>query len=187
MDDLGTTTLWPAAAIVTEERLSGRRVLLLMLNLASWIGLGLAMARIVGVAGWSWQGATVMALFLLGLPWTLLAFWNAVIGFVILRCVTDPASYTNAALRATPPDAAIWARSAICIAIRHENVARVAARIGAMRDSLDATGQAGHFEFHVLSDSTRPEFCAEEMEVFGADPALHYRRREATTGSTAGN
>jgi DNA-binding response OmpR family regulator len=38
--------------------------------------------------GESWAAAAIMLMFLLALPWTLLAFWNAVIGFVILRCMT---------------------------------------------------------------------------------------------------
>ncbi|WP_428374733.1 glucans biosynthesis glucosyltransferase MdoH [Lichenicoccus sp.] len=170
-----------------EEQLGTRRALVLGLNLASWLGLGLLMARIIAAVGWSWPGVIVLALFLFGLPWTLLAFWNAVIGFVILRTVRDPAGYTNPALRRTPPDAPIVARTAICIAIRHEDVARVASRIAAMRASLQARPGAGLCELHVLSDSSRPEFVAAEWAAFAGDPALHYRRRPANTGFKAGN
>jgi membrane glycosyltransferase len=170
-----------------DRRLLPRRVLVVVLNLVSWIGLGFLMALIIGGAGWSWAGATIMLLFLVGLPWTLLAFWNAVIGFVILRCHKDPASYTNPALRATLPDAPLVSRTALCICIRHEKVASVAMRLAAMRTSLEESGHAAHFEFHVLSDSTRPEICAAESAAFENDPAIHYRRRPANTGYKAGN
>ncbi len=177
----------PVVYAMPEEQLGTRRALVLGLNLASWLGLGLLMARIIAAVGWSWPGVIVLALFLFGLPWTLLAFWNAVIGFVILRTVRDPAGYTNPALRRTPPDAPIVARTAICIAIRHEDVARVASRIAAMRASLQARPGAGLCELHVLSDSSRPEFVAAEWAAFAGDPALHYRRRPANTGFKAGN
>jgi membrane glycosyltransferase len=176
------------APTLTEERwLWRRRTLVLVLNLSSWLGLGLLMAQIVGAAGWSWAGVTIMLLYLIALPWTLLAFWNAVIGFLILRFHNSPASYTNPALNVTPADTAIVTRTAICICIRHENVTGVAARIRSMRESLNAISPAAHIEFHVLSDSTRPEICADEASAFGADPGIHYRRRDTNTGYKAGN
>jgi membrane glycosyltransferase len=169
---------------IEEKKLRGRRAVVLALNLVSWVGFGLIMARIIGGRGWSWEGAVILALFLIGLPWTLLAFWNSLIGFVILRSTQDAAIYTNPALRATPADAPITLRTAICIAIRHENVARVAKNIAAMRPSLGAQDK---FEFHVLSDSSRPDICAEEAAAFGGDPDIHYRRRAVNSGYKAGN
>ncbi|WP_284946327.1 glucans biosynthesis glucosyltransferase MdoH [Acidisoma cladoniae] len=169
---------------IEEKKLRGRRAVVLALNLVSWVGFGLIMARIIGGRGWSWEGAVILALFLIGLPWTLLAFWNSLIGFVILRSTQDAAVYTNPALQATPADAPITLRTAICIAIRHENVARVANNLAAMRHSLGAQDK---FEFHVLSDSSRPDMCAAEAAAFGGDPDLHYRRRAINTGYKAGN
>jgi membrane glycosyltransferase len=172
---------------VVTERLGRRRALVLALNLVSWAGLGLLMAHVIGGAGWTWEGAAIMTLFLIGLPWTLLAFWNSVIGFLILRVTRDPASYTNAALRATAPDAPITRHTAICFAIRHEDVRRVAARLAVIRESLAATGEAARFSLHILSDSSRPDILAEEMAAFGGDPGLVYRRRATNTGFKAGN
>ena len=189
MDDLGVV-----APPIVAERLAGRRALVLALNLGSWVLLGLVMARVIGGPngeGWSWAGAAVMALFLIGLPWTLLAFWNSVIGFVILRATRDAASYTNAALRATEPTAPINSRTAICIAIRHEDVGRVAARLAIMRASLAEPlaemGAADLFSFYILSDSSRPEIVEAELAAFGHDPEVTYRRRPANTGFKAGN
>ena len=180
MDDIAI-----AAPPAVAERLGARRALVLALTLGSWAALGLVMAHVIGAG--SWAGAAVMALFLVGLPWTLLAFWNSVIGFVILRTTRDPASYTNPALRATEPSAPITRRTAICIAIRHEDVGRVAARLAIMRASLAETGASSLFDFHILSDSSRPEIVAAEMAAFGDQTGVAYRRRAANIGFKAGN
>src|SRR5882672_10910787 len=120
-----------------RENLIGRRLLVIGLNAASWLGLALIMARLVGFGGWSWLQGLILLLFLAGLPWTLLAFWNSVIGFLILRLTADPAGYTNPALRATPRDGPIVGRTAICLPVRHEDVARVVARLEAMVESIE--------------------------------------------------
>jgi membrane glycosyltransferase len=185
VDDIGVARRPSLRA--EDRRLRTRRKLVLALNLASWAGIGLAMASINAEAGWTVAGALVLVLALIGLPWTLLAFWNSVIGFVILRSTETPAAYTNAALRATPAASPILSRTAICIAIRHETVRDVATRLRMMQDSLARTGEAARFEFHVLSDSDRPVFCAEEEAAFGHRDSVHYRRRARNIGYKAGN
>ncbi len=177
-----------------DDNLVGRRLLVVALNAASWLGLAAIMGRLVGFGGWSWLQGLILLLFLAGLPWTLLAFWNSVIGFVILRLTRDPAGYTNPALRATPPDGAIVARTAICLAVRHEDVARVIARLEAMVEAIEACGWSHLFAFHLLSDSSRPEVAAAEEQAFAALQSrhprpgfLHYRRRPANIGFKAGN
>src|SRR5260221_5806634 len=115
-----------------DDNLVGRRLLVVALNAASWLGLAAIMGRLVGFGGWSWLQGLILLLFLAGLPSTLLAFWNSVIGVVILRLSSDPARYTNPALRATPKDGPIVGRVAICLPVRHEEVGRVFARLEAM-------------------------------------------------------
>src|ERR1700742_4267194 len=62
-----------------------------------------------------------------------------------------------------------------------------------MIESLEATGWASAFAFHVLSDSSRPEiFEAEKAHVAALralhrDADLHYRRRQLNAGFKAGN
>ena len=176
------------------ENLTGRRLLVASLNTASWICLAWVMARLVGAGGWSWLQILIMVLFLAGLPWTLMGFWNAVIGFVILRLVRDAASYTNPCLRNTPGDSAISARTAICLPIRHEDVGLVMARLETMAESLEASPWADRFFFHFLSDSSKPEIVAAEEQAFAALACrypragfLNYRRRPLNSGFKAGN
>jgi len=177
-----------------EEALGGRRLIVFGLTAASLLGFGLTMGDILASGGWSWPRLAILILFLAGMPWTLLAFWNSIIGFVILRLVADPAGFTNPALRRTPREGAIAARVAVCLAIRHEDVGRVVSRLASMIESLEATPWAHRFAFHLLSDSSQPEIAAAEEREFAAlklrHPRagfLHYRRRPANTGFKAGN
>ena len=163
------------------------------LNLLSMAALAWAMSRVLGGRGWSPATILFMTIYLIGLPWTLLGFWNSAIGFVILRLARDPVGYTNPAIRRTPRDSAIVSRTAVCLCVRNEDVAAAFGRLRVMIESLSATGHGAHFEFHVLSDTSRPDIAdAEEAQAQWLQdlyPAagLHYRRRALNTGYKAGN
>ncbi len=63
----------------------------------------------------------------------------------------------------------------------------MARRLAIMRASLAETGEASLFDFHILSDSSRPEIVADELAAFADQPGVAYRRRPANTGFKAGN
>ncbi len=176
-----------------EARLPLRRVVVLSLNLLSMAGLAWAMGRVLGSNGWQPPEIAFMAIYLIGLPWTLLGFWNSVIGFLILRLVRDPVGYTNPAMRRTPKDSPILTRTAVCLCVRNEDVAAAFARLRTMVESVALTGEGRHFDFHVLSDTSRPEVAEAEAVMFLAlqtrfpFTGLHYRRRPLNTGYKAGN
>jgi len=181
-------------ADLEDAALARRRWVVFLLNAASLAGLGLVMARVLAPNGWSPPAILFLFLFLAGLPWTLLGFWNSVIGFVIFRLVRDPAAYTNPSIRGLRTDAPIASRTAICLTVRHEEVGPVFERLAAMVEDIVAGGLERHFDFHVLSDSSRPEIAAAEEGAFAALAAgfpragfLNYRRRAANTGFKAGN
>jgi membrane glycosyltransferase len=176
-----------------DARLPARRALMAALCLASMAALAWAMGRVLGGGGWSPATILFMTLYLIGLPWTLLGFWNSVVGFVILRLAKDPVGYANPAIRRTPRDSAIVARTAVCLCVRNEDVAAAFGRLRVMIESLAATGAGAHFEFHVLSDTSRPDVAAAEeaqaqalRDLYPA-AGLHYRRRTLNTGYKAGN
>jgi membrane glycosyltransferase len=183
----------PKIADSEDQRLRRRRWLVALLCLATMVALGMAMDHLLERRGWSAAAMVFMAIYLVGLPWTLLGFWNAAIGFVILRLVRDPIGYTNPALAGTCNDGPIVSRTAICLCVRNEDVQATFVRLGGMIESLAATGWAGGFDFHVLSDTSRPAVAAME-ERFVADYlvrfpgiGLHYRRRTDNRGYKAGN
>ncbi|MFT4025591.1 MAG: glucans biosynthesis glucosyltransferase MdoH [Novosphingobium sp.] len=176
-----------------DQRLRRRRWVVALLCLASMAALALAMDHLLERRGWSAAALVFMTIYLLSLPWTLLGFWNAVIGFVILRLVRDPVGYTNPALARTPDHGPIATRTAVCLCVRNEDVAATFARLGRMIESLAATGWAAGFDFHVLSDTSRPDVAAAEERLFADCRArfpgigLHYRRRADNAGYKAGN
>ena len=184
----------PAAPIDADEAaLPVRRALVVALNLASMAALVWAMGHVLGDRGWSVPTAAFMTIYVVGLPWTLLGFWNAAIGFVVLRLVKDPVGYANPAIRNTPRDSAIVTRTAVCLCVRNETVAAAFGRLRTMIDSVAATGEGRHFDFHVLSDTSRPEVAASEEVMVRAlqhrcpEAGVHYRRRPLNTGYKAGN
>jgi membrane glycosyltransferase len=182
-----------AVADPDEARLPFRRAVVIALNLASMALLATAMSHVMGARGWTVATIAFMTIYLIGLPWTLLGFWNAAIGFVILRLARDPVGYTNPAIRNTPTDSAITTRTAVCLCVRNEDVAAAFARLRTMIDSVQSTGELKHFDFHILSDTSRPQVAeAEEMMFLALQTrfpfaGLHYRRRPLNTGYKAGN
>jgi membrane glycosyltransferase len=182
-----------STADMEETRLAGRRWLVLALNLASMALLTWAMSRLLGGRGWSAPTMAFMIIYLIGLPWTLLGFWNSAIGFVILRLARDPVGYTNPALRITPADGPIVTRTAVCLCVRNEDAEATFARLRVMIGSVQAAGAIAHFDFHVLSDTSHPGIAAQEETLVarlsaqcpGAD--IQYRRRPVNTGYKAGN
>jgi membrane glycosyltransferase len=177
-----------------DAPLGRRRIVFFGLTVIAIIALGAAMFGVLRSRADEAASVIFLILFLAGLPWTMIGFWNSVIGFVILRCVPDPAAYTNPAIRKTPPDSPIATRTAICVAMRHEDVGLVFARLEAMVQSIVQTPWADAFDFHVLSDSARPDVAAEEESHFAAIAAryprpgfLTYRRRTDNSGFKAGN
>jgi membrane glycosyltransferase len=192
-----TDATLPAGGDLTgtaDGSLTARRWFFFGLNIASMAMLGALMTHALAARGWSAASVLFLALFVVGLPWTLIGFWNAGVGFLIARFSADPVAFTNPALRITPKDSPITTRTAVCLAVRHEDVTQVFARLDAMVCDVANTSWADQFDFHVLSDSARPDIIAAEETAFtrlkeGHTRAayLHYRRRAVNTGFKAGN
>ncbi len=187
----------------TDDRpLLVRRVLLLALIVASAMLGTDYMAEVLPRHGRSWNEIGILALFAVLFAWISAGFWTAVMGaWVLLRggrdAVTRVLDHPHDA--SAPIDAGV--RTAIVMPICNENVATVFAGLRATFESLRATGQLGHFDFFVLSDTGKPDLRAAEQAAFGAlrdelglsaDPAaagggLYYRWRQHRTKRKAGN
>jgi membrane glycosyltransferase len=85
-------------------------------------------------------------------------------------------------------------RVAIIMPVYNEDVPRIFAGLKAMYESLQATGELYHFDFYILSDSTKPEqhqqeelywanFCAE----VNGHGRIFYRRRKVHLHKKSGN
>jgi len=146
----------------------------------------LTLAALTLSAG-GFDGLDLLLLLLLALtsPWFTVGFWNAAIGFVIMR-------FTRASVAVMPPE--ITASTAIVMCVRNERPDRVVRNLDVMMDDIVADRLADRFHVYVLSDTSRPDIAAAEEEAFGALSAkwaahlpLIYRRREINAGFKAGN
>lgn len=175
-----------------------RRRIVLALNLATIVGLGYVVYRLLSPDGIDGAEAVMLIGFMLATPWTVLGFWNAVIGIVLQHGPGDPSKsiYPFYPQGQGSQPIALSSRTALTIFLRNEDPRPVFARIEAMQKSLQATGLQRHFRFFVLSDTSEPDII--QLEEAGFDlVAAHvvadggnrpvYRRRADNDGYKAGN
>ncbi len=87
----------PRARQIDMASLTGRRLVYAGLVLATMLLLmGLA-THALAVDGLDALDVVLLALFLVTLPWTVIGFWNASIGFVIMRFARNPAAVVTPA------------------------------------------------------------------------------------------
>ena len=188
---LTTDTLPDSAA---SRRVFARRVLFAALVLPTIAALLLLTAYALSAGGLSFADYVLLLLFALTMPWSVIGFWNAVIGFLIMRFARDPIAAVNPAAVHGRDDEPITASTAIAMFVRNEPPTRVIRNLEAMMRELNAAGVADKFHVYVLSDTTLPEIAAREEAGFAALGSewrgrmpVTYRRREVNTGFKAGN
>jgi membrane glycosyltransferase len=128
------------------------------------------------------------------MPWSVIGFWNATIGFFIMRFARDPVATVLPAAARVRGDDPITASTAIAIFVRNEPPDRVIRNLDAMMRELASAGVADRFHLYVLSDTSQPDIAMLEEKQFGAladewrgrVPVI-YRRREVNTAFKAGN
>ena len=176
------------------DALTVRRIIFAGLVLATILLLmGLA-THALSAGGLDALDVVLLALFLVTLPWTVIGFWNAAIGFVIMRFARNPAAAVTAAAGRIRGDEPIMASAAIMCCIRNEPPDRVIRNLAPMLDGLAAAGVGRSFHLYVLSDTNDPVTAAEEDASFAALTdawrgriAITYRRRTENSGFKAGN
>lgn len=171
-----------------------RRLWVFGLNLITYLAFAWLAAAVLGAGGWSAVDLGIFLCFLIGLPWSVLGFWNAVIGFWLLHGVRDGlarvAPFAAAGERAEP----LRLRCAVLMFLRNEDPKRAFARLRTIKSSIDATGEGAAFDYYVLSDTSDPDIAAREEREFARWQAelshpnkIVYRRRAHNVGFKAGN
>jgi membrane glycosyltransferase len=174
--------------------LNRRRAFVIVVNVATYGVLAAWMAGILGAGGWTLVDGLLFAGFLVATPWTVLGFWNAVLGLWLLHGRRDGlaavAPFAAVAERGEP----IRVRTAILMTLRNEDPDRAFRRLKIVKASVDATGSSERFAYFVLSDTSNPAVAEAEEAAFAAwrgevrDPeSLVYRRRAENIGFKAGN
>src|SRR3984957_10767940 len=107
------------------DALTARRIIFAGPVLATvFLLMGLA-THALSAGGLDALDVVLLALFLVTLPWTVIGFWNAAIGFVIMRFAKNPAAAVTAAAGRIRGDEPITASVAVLCCIRNEPPARV--------------------------------------------------------------
>jgi membrane glycosyltransferase len=174
--------------------LFGRRVLFAGLFTATMAG-SLALAALaLAPRGFSITDVILLVLFAVTLPWMVAGFWNAVIGFLIMRFAVDPVAAVMPIAARVRGDEPVTASTAILLCIRNELPERMIRNLEPMLAGLDAAGWGKRFHLYVLSDTSDAGIAAKEEACFAALTArwgervgITYRRRTDNTGFKAGN
>lgn len=182
------------AGLQKAATLAARRWLFLALNLATFGLLMWGLWTVLAAGGWTLADMVILIAFAFGAPWTVLGFWNAVIGLWLLHGAKDGlaqvAPFADAALSEAP----VTVRTAIFMTLRNEDPERAISRLRIVKESVDATGWGGAYDYFLLSDTNDAGVAAREEALAAAwraelgDPSrLVYRRRTDNTGYKAGN
>jgi membrane glycosyltransferase len=182
------------AGLQSVATLRARRVFMVAVNVVTYLAMAVWMAEVVGAGGWTAVDVTLFACFLIATPWTVLGFWNAVIGLWLLHGrkdgVAQVAPFAAAGGSADP----IRLRTAVLMTLRNEDPERAFRRLRTAKRSIEETGEGERFAYFILSDTSTPQVAAAEEAAFAAwraqvpDPErIVYRRRAQNTGFKAGN
>jgi membrane glycosyltransferase len=178
----------------SEWELTARRVLFGTLVISTIAGMLVLAGYALSAGGFSVLDALVLIFFGLTLPWTVIGFWDAVIGFCIMRFARDEIVAVVPAAGRVRGDEPITASTAICMFVRNEPPDRVIRNLDAMLREIESAGAGASFHLYVLSDTSLADIAALEDAGFAALTerwkgriAVTYRRRDANTGFKAGN
>jgi membrane glycosyltransferase len=183
------------AGLQSSAELMWRRIFVATLNIVTYVFMARWMYGILSHGGMSVIDWIMLVCFMIGLPWTVLGFWNAVIGLWLLKVAKDPLAETAPYLAAANANSPVTVRTAVFMTVRSEDPDRALKRFDVIRESTLATGQGAAFGWFVLSDTPDGTEAAEKEEAAfnawkaqrGNPPDIVYRRRTENTGYKAGN
>jgi membrane glycosyltransferase len=177
-----------------DPGVTARRAIVAALNAATMAALLWLAAVALSPGGYGFLDCVLIGLFAVTLPWTVVGFWNAVIGLVIMRVARDPVALVFPTAARVTGHEAIVASTAILVCIRNEMPDRVLRNLEPMLRGLVEAGVAERFHVYLLSDTSEPAIAAAEEKGFGALAhtwqrriGLTYRRRVRNAGFKAGN
>lgn len=157
-------------------------------------GMASLMAATLFVASPDVLGIAMLLAFLATLPWTVVGFWNAVIGLALMTFSRRPFAVLAPWLAESADGDPVTASTALLVCVRNEDTARLRRNLGWMTIELAGRAEPGRFHLYVLSDSSEPALAAEESRIaselsarLGDALPVTYRRRTDRTGYKAGN
>jgi membrane glycosyltransferase len=147
------------------------------------------MYEVLQVGGVTALEAVVLVLFVLLFAWIAFSFISAIAGFVVLLVRRKDALGIDTAAALPTVDG----RVAMLLPTYNEDPYRVLARLRAICESVEQTGQGSRFDWFVLSDTTDPAIWIAEEKAFLRlrteleSSRLFYRHRPHNTARKSGN
>lgn len=172
-----------------------RRAVFLVAVAATWLGMEVLLAATLAIDGFGLADGLLLLLFGIVLPWSVIGFWNAALGLLLLRFAAEP-ERTAAPVMAAATDESrpISGRTAILVCIRNEDPERLRRNLSAMLADLQRNAPCDLLELFILSDTSHAATGEAEdalaralAEAFPAGPRITYRRRTDNTGYKTGN
>src|SRR5918998_6968524 len=120
------------------------------------------MGRGGGAGGWSPVDVALFACFLVATPWTVLGFWNAVIGLLLLHGRKDGLEQVAPFATAGEGIEPLRLKTAVLMTLRNEDPTRAILRLKAVKESIESTGFSERFGYFILSDTSIPAVAAAE-------------------------
>lgn len=136
----------------------------------------------------------ILCLFSLSFSWLAISFWSGFIGFVLQMLKIDPLSLKRQHTLQTD-DLPITTRTAVVMPVYNEDTHRIIAGFEATLRSLEKTGEISHFDFFMLSDTTKLDIAQAERDAWQQlterlgelSKQVFYRRREKNIARKVGN
>jgi len=173
--------------------MTARRIIFFSLLTISFLALSGLMIATLSPGGYSVLDLVVLGCFLITLPWTIIGFWNAVIGLLVMRLSSDPAEAVCPIAKGDP-FRPLSSSTALLSCIKDEDVDALETNLSAMASSLTRTGDGAVFTLYVLSDTSQDVIARLEQQMvtrlsarFSGKMDVIYRRRSKNTGFKAGN
>jgi membrane glycosyltransferase len=136
----------------------------------------------------------ILILFAMSFSWLAISFWSGLIGFILQMLRIDPLSLTRQK-PLNPDQLPITTRTAIVMPVYNEDTHRIIAGFEATLRALEKTGEIAHFDFFMLSDTTKLDIAQAERDAWqqlterlgDLSKQIFYRRREKNIARKVGN
>src|ERR1700741_3579730 len=128
-------TLPPALSLTTPSGLQAidvltrRRRIVFALNAVTYAAMLWVAARVLGAGGWTWVDVVLFACFAAGTPWTVLGFWNALIGLWLLHFRKDAVAAVAPYAAAGDAPVPLRIKTAVFMTVRNEDPERAILRL----------------------------------------------------------
>jgi membrane glycosyltransferase len=173
--------------------MTARRATFAVLLGLSFAGLATLMTLTLSPGGYTALDLFILICFLVTLPWTIIGFWNAVIGLLIMRLSRNPADAVCPIDHGDPAQP-LRSSTALLSCVRNEDTESLETNLNAMVSHLIRAGEADRFTLYVLSDTNMDDVALQEQQMtarlkdrFEGQVDVVYRRRTDNRGFKAGN